>query len=81
MVQTVGCLGGSVVEHLPSAQGMIWGFRGLSPTSIHQSRWEPASPSACVFASLSLCVSHEQIDKIFKKNKKESTWYKHKENK
>ena len=28
---------------------------------------EPASISACVCASLPLCVSHEQINRVFKK--------------
>ena len=45
-----GHLGGSVVEHLPSAQVVILGSRDLVP------HWaplkEPASPSACVSASL-----------------------------
>ena len=54
-------LGGSVLEHLP--QVMIpgswdwvthWALQG-----------EPASPSA--YVSAFLCVSHEQINKIFKK--------------
>ena len=33
----LGCLGGSTVEHLPSAQGVILGVPGLSPTlgSLH----------------------------------------------
>ena len=47
----VGCLGGSVVEHLPSAQGMVPGTWDLV---LH---WaldrEPA------YASLPLSVSHE----------------------
>ena len=48
-------LDGSVVEHLPLAQVVI-------PESwdriLHQAlRGEPASPSACVSASI--CVSHE----------------------
>ena len=43
-----GHLGGSVVEHLPLAQGMV----------LHSTpNGEPASPSSCVSASL--CVSHE----------------------
>ena len=49
-----GRLGGSVVEHLPSAQGMI---PGSWDRVLHRApRGEPASPSACVSASL--CVSH-----------------------
>ena len=48
-----GCLGGSVVECLPSAQGVILGSGDQVP---HQAPcMEPASPSACV--STSLCVS------------------------
>ena len=47
---TQGCLGGSVVEHLPLAQGMIPESWDLVP---HQAPCrEPASPSACVSASL-----------------------------
>ena len=53
----MGPLGGSVVESLPLAQGMI-------PVSwdqvLHQASCvEPASPSAYVPASLSVCVFHE----------------------
>ena len=48
----LACLGGSGFEHLPLAQGMIPEFRDQVP------QWasckEPASPSACVSASLSL---------------------------
>ena len=52
---TLGHLGGSAVEHLPSAQGVISGYWDLVP---HQApHRELASPSACVSASLS--VSHE----------------------
>ena len=49
----LGCLGGSVVEHLPLAQGV---FPGLGIEShIGLPHWEePASPSAYVSASLSL---------------------------
>ena len=49
-------LGGSVVEHLPLAQGVILGSWDRVP--YQAPRKEPASPSACVFC-LSLCVSHE----------------------
>ena len=43
--------GGSAVEHLSSAQGMILGSQGRVP---HQAPcMEPASPSACVSDSLS----------------------------
>ena len=46
-----GCLGGSVVEHLSLAQGMILGSWDRAP---HR---ESASPSACVSAFF--CVSRE----------------------
>ena len=48
-------LAGSVVEHLPSASGVTPGSWDQVP------RWapcmEPASPSACVSASLCMCLS------------------------
>ena len=48
-----GCLGGSAVEHLPSAQGVI-----LESQVPHQAPgMEPASLSAYVSACLSLSVS------------------------
>ena len=47
-------LGGSVVEHLPLAQGVILGSWDLV---LHQVPcMEPASPSACVSASLSVSL-------------------------
>ena len=50
-----GCLGGSVVEHLPSAQGVIPELWDQVP------HWapcmEPASLSAYVSASLCVCLS------------------------
>ena len=50
-------LGGSAVECLPLAQGMVPGSWDQIP---HQaSCMEPASSSACVSASLSFCVFHE----------------------
>ena len=50
-----GRLGGSAVEHLPSAQGMILEFWNQVP---HQDlHGEPASPSVYVSASLSVSVS------------------------
>ena len=54
-IPLLGHLGGSVVERLPSAQSVI-------PTSWdrvpHQAPYmEPASPSACVSASLSLSLN------------------------
>ena len=54
--ETVGRhLGGSVVERLPSAQGTIL---GSMDQVLHQALCEePASPSDCVSASLSLSVS------------------------
>ena len=54
----------------PPAQGLILETQDRVP---HQAPcMEPASPSACVSASLSfsLCVSHESINKIFKKKKR-----------
>ena len=50
-----GRLGGSGVEHLPSAQGVILGSWDRVPH--RASCMEPASPSACVSASHSLSVS------------------------
>ena len=50
-----GHLGGLVVEHLPSAQGVNLGSWNQGP---HQApHREPASPSACFSASLFLCLS------------------------
>ena len=50
-----GRLGGSAVEHLPLAQGMILGSQNRV---LHQApHREPASPSA--YVSAPLCVSHE----------------------
>ena len=50
----LGCLGGSVVEHLPLAQAVI---PGSWDQVLHRAPYrEPFSPSACVSASL--CV-HE----------------------
>ena len=48
-------LGGSVVEHLPSAQSMILGYWDRVPHRVPHG--EPASP--CAYVSASLCVSHE----------------------
>ena len=53
----MGRLGGLAVEHLPLAQGMILELWDGVPYWV--SCMEPASPSACVSASLSLCISHE----------------------
>ena len=64
----VGRLGGSAVEHLPSAQGMIPGSRDRVP---HRAPcMEPASPSACVSASLSGSLMNKYI-KSSQKNPKE----------
>ena len=54
-VGTWGRLGGSAVDHLPSAQAMVPGSRDRVP--LRAPCMEPASPSACVSASLSLCLS------------------------
>ena len=52
-----GSLGGSAVWRLPLAQGAILESRDQVP---HRAPgMEPASPSACVSASLSLCVSRD----------------------
>ena len=51
-----GHLGGSLVEHLPSAQVVILG--SWDQVSHQVAQREPASPSAYVSASLSV-VSHE----------------------
>ena len=59
-------MGGSALEHLPLAQVMVPGSQNQVP---HRAPcMEPASPSACVYDSLSVCVSHKE--KIFKKKKK-----------
>ena len=57
--QGSGCLGDSVVEHLPLAQGMI--LESWDRVPCRAPYMEPASPSVYVSASLSLsvCVSHE----------------------
>ena len=53
----LGLLGGSVVEHLPLAQGVVL---ETQDRVLHQAPcMEPASPSACVSASPSLWVSPE----------------------
>ena len=62
-----GTSGGSVVEHLPSAQGVNLGSQ--DPVPHRPPLGEPASPSAYVSASASLCISHEKIHKIFKSQK------------
>ena len=52
-IPIMGCLGGSVVEHLPLAQVMIPGSWDQVP--YHVPHRESASPSAYASASLSLC--------------------------
>ena len=52
MAQWLGRLGGSVVEHLPLAQGVILETRDQVPRQAPY--MEPVSPSSCVSASLSL---------------------------
>ena len=56
-ISVMGHLGDSVVEHLPSAQGMILESQDRVP--YRAPGMEPASLSACVSVSPSLCVSHE----------------------
>ena len=58
-----GHLSGSVVERLPLTRGVTLGSRDRVPRRAPSV--EPASPSACVSASLSLYVYHEYI--FFKK--------------
>ena len=56
-VQMEGSLGGSAVEHLSLAQSMIPGSWDQVP---HQAPCkEPASPSACVSASLSVSLMNK----------------------
>ena len=62
-ISFLGYLGGSAVENLPLAQGVI--PESWDRVRLQAPRREPTSPSACVSASFSLCVPHEQIDKIF----------------
>ena len=54
-MKTAAALGCSVVERLPLAQVMILGSWDRVPR--RAPRREPASPSACVSASL--CISHK----------------------
>ena len=54
MCSFLGCLDGSAMKRLPSAQGVILGSRDQVP---HQAPcMKPASPVAYVSASVSLCV-------------------------
>ena len=55
LIPREGYLGGSAVEHLPLTQGMI--LKSLDRVPRRAPCMEPASPSACISASL--CVSHE----------------------
>ena len=53
----MGHLGGSAVDSLPLAQGIIPQSRDQVP---HQAPYgEPASPSACVSASLSVSLMYK----------------------
>ena len=52
-----GLLGGSVIEHLPLAQVVIPGSWDRDPHQAHHS--EPASPSACLSASLSVSLMNK----------------------
>ena len=52
-----GHLGGSVVERLPGAQGII---RGSCDQVPHRAPCEePASPPACVSTSVSVCLMNK----------------------
>ena len=63
---STGHLGGSVIEHLPLAQVVIPGSWDQVP---HRAPcMEPASPSAYVSASLSVCLLG--LNKIFKNKSK-----------
>ena len=53
----LGCLGGSAVGHLPSAQGVTPGSWDRVPRQAPC--LEPASPSACVSASLCVCLMNK----------------------
>ena len=59
-----------MVEHLPLTQGVILGSQDRVPH--RPPLGEPASPSAYVSASASLCISHEKINKIFKSQKEKT---------
>ena len=56
-IQISGSLGGAAVWRLPLAQGAILETPDRIPR--RAPCMEPASPSACVSASLSLCDYHE----------------------
>ena len=62
----VGRPGGAVVERLPLAQVMILGSRDRVPC--RAPRMEPASPSACVSASLSVFLMNKLKKTFLKKN-------------
>ena len=59
-----GCLGGSEVEHLPSAQGRILESQDRVPQ--RAPCMKPASPSACVPAFLCVSFMNKSILKIYK---------------
>ena len=56
-VKELGCLGGSVVECLPSGQGVILGQGIKSHIGELSPHREPAFPSAYVSASVCVCLS------------------------
>ena len=69
-------LGNSVVEHLPLAQCVILGSWDWVPHWVPLG--EPASPSACVSASLSLSLMNKKILFFFKRIFLEEQWRKKK---
>ena len=68
---SLGHLGGSAVEHLPLTQGVTLGYQDRVPR--RAPCMDPASPSACVSASLSLCLSWINKYNLKKKKKKKET--------
>ena len=56
-IEAEGSPGGSAVEHLPSAQGLVLETQDRVP--FWAPCMEPASPSGWVSASVCVCVSHE----------------------
>ena len=56
-VKWVGDTWDSVIEYLPSAQGVVPGSRDRVPR--RAPRREPASPSACVSAPLSVSLTNK----------------------
>ena len=58
----MGCLGGSVVEHLASAQGVVLELWDQFPYRVPYG--VPASPSTYVSASLSVSLLDKQIKSL-----------------